>query len=74
MMEWTTVKPSQEGWYWMRLPHGVGFIVRIMLAGQGNRARWSVVEDGDLCDLDTYVLDYEWSSKPIAEPKEMDRR
>lgn len=68
MMEWTKSKPSQEGWYWMRPPHGVSCIVLLMFAGQGDRARLCVVEEGEMRDLDSYVLNYEWSSEPITEP------
>lgn len=69
MMEWTRVKPSQEGWYWWRsVDKCAARIVYIMLAGQGNRERWCVLDEGDMEDLHSYSG--EWSSKPIAEPKE----
>ena len=67
MMEWTSDKPTKEGWYWLRgVEKRVVMIVQIMLVGQGNRERLYVVYEGEMEGLDSFSG--EWSSEPITEP------
>ena len=70
MFEWTTAKPTQEGWYWVRKGDRTGWKNRITKVSRNNR--------GELCVTDLLVqnlpieeLDYgyQWAG-PIPEPKE----
>lgn len=53
-MIWTTKKPTQPGWYWVRIPGDIG------------TAPWIV----EILSGELVADSREWSSEPIPEPQE----
>lgn len=70
MMEWTSDKPTKEGWYWLRMSGGASVIVRVIHVEDVSvyRDGWYAVTDGEMDELSSFSGEYEWSSEPIAEP------